>query len=357
MQYFVRSAVLNGYVELVLELGQDPSSLMRTAGIDPAAVAAMGGWLPAEAVNRLFDLSAAGTGCEHFGLRLAAARAMSNLGPVALVAREEPDVRSALSVVVRHVNLHNEALQARLIEKNGLATVEVAAASGIHLGRQSAEIAVTVIYGLLREFLHDDWQPLTVCFTHDAPADLEIHHRVLGPEVQFGHTFNGIVLYARDLDAANAMSDPLLRPYTRQYLESLLPRQSTPTTTDRVRSMIESLLPTGRCSSTYVARSLDMDRRTLHRHLTRSGETFTSLVDSVRIDLARRYVARHDRTLTEIAEELGFSALSSFSRWFSDRFGCSPKTWTPVESTSPTGRHLLAGAHQPLRPLPGADLA
>jgi AraC-like DNA-binding protein len=106
--------------------------------------------------------------------------------------------------------------------------------------------------------------------------------------------------------------------------------------------MIESLLPTERCSAAYVARSLGMDRRTLHRHLARSDETFSSLVDSVRIDLAQRYVARQTRSLTDISGELGFSALSSFSRWFKDRFGCSPKAWKAAQdSTSPAVGTLI----------------
>ena len=33
-----------------------------------------------------------------------------------------------------------------------------------------------------------------------------------GPGVQFEHDFTGIVFYARDLDAANSLSDPLMRP-------------------------------------------------------------------------------------------------------------------------------------------------
>ncbi|KXX62078.1 MULTISPECIES: AraC family transcriptional regulator [unclassified Rhodococcus (in: high G+C Gram-positive bacteria)] len=354
MQYLVRNAVLNGYVDLMLTLGRDPLPVMRSAGVDPAALGSGDGWLPVDSVSRLFELSAAETRCEDFGLRLAAARGMSNLGPVGLIAREEPDVRSALGMVLRHVNLHNEALRARLVEAHGLATVQVDTAPGVTFGRQGIEIAVASVCRILRELLHDDWEPLTVCFVHDAPAVLGTHHRILGSRIQFGHTLNGIVVYARDLDADNAMSDPLLRPYTRQYLEALVPPEDT-TTVDRVRTLVESLLATERCSAAYVARSLGMDRRTLHRHLARSDATFSSLVDSVRIDLAQRYVARHDRSLTDIAGELGFSALSSFSRWFKDRFGCSPKAWKAAQdSTSPAvgtpTRRRPEGSLRPVAP-------
>jgi AraC-like DNA-binding protein len=95
----------------------------------------------------------------------------------------------------------------------------------------------------------------------------------------------------------------------------------------RIRELIELLLPTGHCSIVQVARSLGVDRRTLHRRLADSGETFSSLLNEVRTELAERLVPNSRRSLTEIAEELGFSEPSALSRWFRGQFGCSPKEW------------------------------
>ncbi|WFR73035.1 helix-turn-helix domain-containing protein [Prescottella defluvii] len=87
-------------------------------------------------------------------------------------------------------------------------------------------------------------------------------------------------------------------------------------------------LPTDRCTINHVARTLGMDRKTLYRQLARSGGTYSAILDAVRIDLAVRYVRTEpDRSLTDIAAELGFSELSAFSRWFRSRFGASPTAW------------------------------
>jgi AraC-like DNA-binding protein len=95
----------------------------------------------------------------------------------------------------------------------------------------------------------------------------------------------------------------------------------------RVRELIEVLLPAGHCSIVQVARSLGVERRTVQRRLTDSGETFSSLLGAVRGELAERLVHNPRRSLTEIAEELGFSESSAFTRWFRGQFGCSPKEW------------------------------
>ena len=54
----------------------------------------------------------------------------------------------------------------------------------------------------------------------------------------------------------------------------------------RVRELIEVLLPTGHCSIVQVARSLGVGRRTVQRRRADSGETFSSLLNAVRAELA-----------------------------------------------------------------------
>jgi AraC-like DNA-binding protein len=133
-------------------------------------------------------------------------------------------------------------------------------------------------------------------------------------------------VHVRDLDAPNAMADAVLRGYARQFFGSIETGQRA-TTLDRVRELVELLLPTGRCSVEQVARSLGVDRRTVHRRLASEGQTFTSLVDAARRDLAERLVRGQSRPLTEVAEILGFSSHSNFTRWFRSRFDCSPSQW------------------------------
>ena len=50
-------------------------------------------------------------------------------------------------------------------------------------------------------------------------------------------------------------------------------------------------------------------------------------MDSVRAELVTRYIDNRDRPLASVAELLGFSALSAFSRWFRSQFGCSVSEW------------------------------
>ncbi|MEV5651286.1 AraC family transcriptional regulator [Nocardia sp. NPDC052254] len=332
MKPLARYAALNDYVDLAQSLGLEPARLVREAGLDPAGLSMQDRWVPASAVTELLERSAAESGREDFGLLLAERRRLSNLGPLGLVMREEPDVRSALVLMVRHQHAYNESLHIRLTERNGIASMRLHLDTGERGGtRQATELALGAVQGILHGFLGPHWQPAETTFTHPAPHDRATHLRLFGPQLKFDHEFTGMTLYTTDLDTPNPMSDPLLRPYTQQLLDSVDTMHET-SIRDRVQELVELLLPTGRCSADQVARSLGVDRRTVHRRLADEGHTYSEILDSTRVDLARRVVGNRGRSLTEIAGMLGFSSPAGFTRWFRSHHGCSPSQWRRAEA-------------------------
>ncbi len=302
----MRSAALTGYADLCRSLAIPAASLMARVGLEPEILADQDRWIPASAVARLLELSAEASDRPAFALEMSGLRRLSTLGPISLVIREEPDLRSAIEVLLRHQSLYNEALNCALSEEGGLATIIV----NLRLPetvktRQAVELAVGVYHRILRDSLGSGWRPLTVCFAHPAPHPQDDHRRLFGPIVEFGRPFNGIMLYADDLDTLNPDADPQLLAYARHYLDMVTAQPPQTTPEERVRALIEVLLPTGRCSIEHVARSLHVDRRTLHRQLAASGLTFSSLLDTTRVRLATHLVAHRGRSLTEVAGPVG----------------------------------------------------
>ncbi len=60
-----------------------------------------------------------------FGLRMAESRRLSNLGPLALLVRDEPTLRSALEALMHHIHVHNEALAVRVEQVSNLVVVRL----------------------------------------------------------------------------------------------------------------------------------------------------------------------------------------------------------------------------------------
>ena len=327
MRPLVRSATLNGYAELARTLDLDAAQLMRDVGLDPVDLAAPDTWVSASAVSRLLDVSAAESGRADFAIRLAELRRLSTLGPLSVVLREEPDLRSALTLLLRYMHSYNEALRMRLDESQEIVTIRLWFEFGEPApAEQARALGLAALHGIIRECVGSSWRPLAICFQHPAPTDLETLHRVFGPGLQFEHDFTGLVMYAGDLDTPNSLSDPLMRPYAQQFLASLdAPRSQSET--ERVKELVELFLPLGKCSVGQVARALDMDRRTLHRHLAEDGESFSSILCATRAGLAERHLANDRYSVTDVAYQLGFTAPSAFSRWFHQQFHVSPRAW------------------------------
>ena len=161
---------------------------------------------------------------------------------------------------------------------------------------------------------------------HAAVGSLQPYRRFFGCPVYFHSMHNAVVVRSGNLDQPVPGSDQGFRAYTRADM-SALAADDGQARLHRVRHAILQLLPHGNCTSGAVAERLGVHRRTLHRHLGIAGLDFMTLLDSMRLELAQRYLRAGALGMAEISTQLGFNAASSFSRWFTGKVGASPCRW------------------------------
>jgi AraC-like DNA-binding protein len=336
MKKMHRCACLTNYAELAQALGISPLEQLRRVDISPTCLSNPDIMIPVSSFIQLMENSAKAAGVDNFGLRMAEGRKPSNLGPLAIVLKSQRTLRDALEAMRKYGHLQAEALSLFFEETEGVLIIrEELLPDQPEPMRQATELSLGVLYRTLRVLLGDAWHPTSICFRHAPPDDLTVHRRVFDARLYFNRTFDGITCRAAILD------DPLPNydPETARYLTKLLDAintQPAQSITDKVRELVGLLLPTGRCSVEVVSQHLGLDRRTLHRHLQKDGASFSELSDSVRSDLAIKYLTDYHRSLKDVAELLGFSEPSAFSRWFARRFGCTATTWRQTqEKTRP----------------------
>jgi AraC-like DNA-binding protein len=316
----IRSASLTHYADVARRAGLDPGRMLREFGLPQRCLVDAEIKIPIDSVRRLLEASAEQSGVEAFGLLMAEARRLSNLGPLGLLVREQPTLRLAIEAFARYGRRLNEALLLAIEEAGDVVVLReeliVTRAGAV---RQSTELAVGVAFRVLRTLLGPNWRPRRVCFAHDAPVDRTVHERVFGRNVEFGHDFNGIVCARADLELPNPNADPAMAKYAQQLLETSL-AGSADDVSREVRELIVMLLGAGPCTIERVAQHMGVDRRTVHRRLAREQQTFSGLVETVRRELAERYLKDRRRSLAEVASLLGFAAPSGFSRWYRRQF-------------------------------------
>jgi AraC-like DNA-binding protein len=327
MSLLVRAASLTNYREVALASGLDPARMLVDAGLSPSVLREPDLMIPVERVGQLLQASAALSGNEGFGLCMAESRLLSNLGAVGMLIRDQPTLRDSLDVLIRYQPLLNGSLSLTIEERGGLVIIreDVMAGNAQQSTRQRIELALGVMLRLMRQFLGPDWQPRRVCFTHPAPRDLRTHQRLFGSCVEFDHDFTCIVCAKADLDARNPSADPAMARYAQQLLDASADPQQRASMLEDVRRTVLLLLPSGQCTIERVSEHLGAVCRTIQRRLAQRGESFSSMVNDIRKELATRHVMESDRPLIEVAMLLGFSAPSGFSRWYHAQFGCSAK--------------------------------
>ncbi len=173
MSRLVRSATLSRYAEVARSVGLDPLQILAEVGLPRSCLDVGDNLVSASAVCRLLEVSAAASGAEDFGLRMAESRQLSVLGPLGMVVRDSPTLRDALGAMVRYIALHSEALVLDLEEREGAFVISMSLMAG-YAGsmRQADEMVLGSLYRMLRELIGPGWRARRICFSHSAPRNL-----------------------------------------------------------------------------------------------------------------------------------------------------------------------------------------
>lgn len=324
-----RAATLVGFGDLARQFGVDPIVLLKQAKLPPSVLIEPDLRIESRKFNHLIELAANACACEDFGLRLADKHNMGTLGPIGMLAREEATVGDALKTLIRYLYLHANVAVLDLHKGEGIAIVVITMRSfhGAPV-RQGREMMTGAAVRVLRSFLGDAWNPLAVHFSHAAPGKLDFHRRFFRCRIEFEQAVTAVLLKDTDLEREIAPANPEFQRYVRRWVDALEALgKSNETLVEDVRRLIPLLLAAGKCSADTLANYLRLDRRTVHRKLQANGTSFSALLNGVRRELAQAVVTESHRSHSEIADMLGFSHLSGFSRWYAGEFGMSPSQW------------------------------
>ena len=322
-----RTATLFGYADLSDALGLDTDALLARVSLNRSLLDEPNYLVPVDSVRQLLEMTARAPNAESFGLRLGARRRLANLGIIGLVIREEPTARAALHTLCRYLQLVTSSLFIAIDESEAVTVIreDLNFAAGTPI-RQSMEMALAVMAGILRELIGPEWKPQSVHFRHRAPMDLQHQRRVFKCPLNYNAEFNGIVCATAELHRQLPDRDSQLGRFVQASLENSL-AQAPASQVASVRQLIVALLPLGHCDANKVASHLRVSTRTLHRMLTQHGLNFSGLLTQVRRDLVMQQLRDSDRPLTQIAQLLAFESSSAFAHWFQKAFGTSAREW------------------------------
>ena len=326
MSDLIRSATLTHYPEVARSVGLDPRAMMRKVRLPLETLERPDLRIAVTSLRRLLEASAAASGIEEFGLLMAERGALANLGPVALVVREQATIGDALKALARFIHIHHEGMRLLIDARGDAVNLTVRLRGGVpRAPRQSSEMALGSLHRIIRALAGEDWKPLEAHLMHPPPRNRKYYRNFFGCPITFNSESDALLISRHDLDRPVPSAHPLIAHYLEKRIEAIdvRPRQWDA----RVAEVVRTLLADGDCSAERVAEHFGCTRRTIHRHLAECGTSFSETLDAERADLALRLIEDRNRPLTAVAEMLGFSAQSAMARWFKGRFGRSITEW------------------------------
>jgi AraC-like DNA-binding protein len=208
--------------------------------------------------------------------------------------------------------------------------------------RHQIEFWLVTLLRICRRVTGQQLVPVRVRVTHfRGPRGTKLS-RFLGCEVEFGAAKDEILFPRECGDLKLLHGDPYLNRLLIEMCEEALARQrrAAESFAARVENAVAPLLPHGKATAAQIAEEFGMSQRTFARRLEQEGLTFSTLLDRLRLSLARRYLLNEELSISRVAWLLGYSEVGAFSHAFRRWTGKSPRS---VARSGAAGRRRKAG--------------
>lgn len=149
--------------------------------------------------------------------------------------------------------------------------------------------------------------------------------RVVGVRPEFGASSNSLTSDSKLLALRLPQANPVTVAMCERACEELLERRRARLGTGEFLRQYLAAAPMNMAPDLpQAARALGLSDRTLKRRLQDEGLTYRALLAEVRGGQANQLLGDSTLSLTQIAERMGFSDLSSFSQAYKRWFGVAP---------------------------------
>ncbi|WP_111809635.1 AraC family transcriptional regulator [Aeromonas allosaccharophila] len=328
--YLVSNVTLIGYKKLVNELGGDADDLLDMAGLRNVNISDETGFISYPRYAELLDLTAKALNKTLFGLKLASMHSPELLGPLSLGFRLQENVKQALDYLLSHVYLF--AYGQILTVKQNLGLVQVGIEyefGGENPLSQLRQSSCQHLYNYLTSIQVDNIGAMKIHLRQARPPVHERHYS----HVCFSADFDGVSFPAVWLTASLSAGREQMLQFVDKYMDELT-SNFPHSYSEQVSSVVHRLLREGQCTMTRVANVLGCGVRSLQLKLQGEGRSYSLILQECRVALAYQLLRRKHMRVTDVAFELGFSDVSTFSRKFKSWTGVSPLQWQKEQQES-----------------------
>jgi AraC-like DNA-binding protein len=258
---------------------------------------------------------------DFLGFHLAFRPDLREIGWLYYVSASSETMGEALQRGTRYSSFVNEGISLHYAEKGDISITIHYVGVGRHFDRHQIEFAMAVLVRMCQQLTGLCLLPTRVQFIHRRERSCPEFAELFGSDVEFGSAVDRATFATAVRNMPIVSADPYLNKLLIAYCEEALSRKSAYKESFRasVENAMVPLLPHGKARAGEIACRLGTSQRTLARRLSLEGLTFSAVLEGLRSDLAKRYLADKDLSISEIAWLLGYQEVSAFThacrRW------------------------------------------
>jgi len=324
--------------------GVDPRALLPTANLTIQQINDASARFAVRDQIRFLNLVAVALQDDHLGFHLAQPPDLRELGFLYYVAASSENLGEALYRLARYSGIVNEGVTLKFIDGGSFGISFHYVGVGRHLDRHQIEFFVTTLVRLCRHLTGTRLVPTRIRLTHRLEGVSSELTEFFGAKVEFGATVDEVLFAPGVKDMPVVSADLYLNKILIKCCDEALERRPNKRAPFRasVENAIVPLLPHGKARLDEIARRLGVSERTLARRLAAERLTFSAVLERLKFDLAERYLADKDLSISQVAWLLGYQEVSSLTHAFKRWTGLTPrKARARKADRRPSGRVVL----------------
>ena len=323
--YSLTNSWLTALVRAVETYGIDPHDLLvgELSTEDPGDP--VNARIDHDSMTRLWKRAAALTGAPTIGLIAARFVGPATFGPLSFVMNASDSALTALKTMVRFNQVSSNAATWTFRQDEDYVDLTQQMRGPLGAWEQK-DAVVAAVLNVCRSLGDPSLRYEKLIIGRPVPRDISPWSRYFSIEPGFqGNGVSFMRLRRKDVDKRSPTYEPELYELSVSILERKLNEINSSSFLARVESHIIEGIERGNVHIDRVSEKLGISRRTLQRRLLAENHcTYRSVFQSVRDDLADRYLRLSNRPIEEISDLLGYANVSGFSRGFRHRNGMTP---------------------------------
>ncbi len=305
----------------------DSAKLLTLAGIKPDVLNDPEGRIPVSKMSQLWELAVEATGDEAFGLSVPPFVQPTTFHALGFSLMVSATLRDAWARTQRYYKVVSDVLDVQIQEYGTESALCYVTIPGKVYAKEAIDAFIATMIALSAGVTSGSAKPTKVEFERAEPLNRTPFEKAFPCDIHFGAERNQIFFTNEDLDRPLATANRDIALKNDEVVQSYLSRLLKKSLAKQVTERIIISLSMGEPNQEVIANSLHMSSRSLQRKLKEETTSFRQLLNEVRKDLAKNYLASSQQSVIEIAYQLGFQDPSNFTRAFKRWFGLSPSVF------------------------------